>query len=196
MEDLNKPNARSKPIRGCYELAEVLVTAVISIAVMFLFVARFAGVVGSSMVPTLSDHDWLAVTAGLVRPQSGQIVIISPRTNGFHQPLVKRVIAVGGDELDLRDGNVYLNGTRLDEPYLPEGTETQPAFWNQGDLTYPVKVPKGALFVMGDNRGGSADSRYSSVGFISENDILGMVLFRFVPFYSKNPSFHFTMKVR
>ena len=178
-----------------FEMAEVLSSAVLCIAVLFTFVLRFAGVIGSSMTPTLKNGEWLAVTAILRQPERGDIVIISPRTNGFHQPLVKRVVGVAGDEIDLADGHVLRNGQPLDEPYLPDGVMTYPASELQSDLTYPVRVPEGRVFVMGDNRTGSSDSRVSAVGFIRVDDILGRVSFRVNPFFATRPDFHFTYKV-
>jgi len=184
---------RNKAVTTCFELAEVLCSAVLAIAVLFIFIARFAGVVGSSMYPTLIDRDWLAITAYLANPKRGDIVIISP-ANAFREPLVKRVIATGGQEVDIRDGMVFVNGQEIAEPYLPQGVETWAGGWFGGETDYPMTVPKGKLFVMGDNRGGSSDSRV--LGFFREDDILGRVLFRLNPFYSKDPEFHFTFKVK
>ena len=188
-------DVRDKWVGSLYEMAEVLSSAVLCIAVLFSFVLRFAGVIGSSMTPTLKNGEWLAVTAILRQPEPGDIVIISPRTNAFHEPLVKRVVAVAGDELDLAEGHVLVNGRPIDEPYLPEDVMTYPAPGTQSDLAYPVRVPAGRVFVMGDNRGGSTDSRYSAVGFIRVDDLLGRVSFRVNPFFVTKPSFQFTYKV-
>ncbi|MDR2687504.1 MAG: signal peptidase I [Oscillospiraceae bacterium] len=186
---------RGKWVGSLYEMAEVLSSAVLCIAVLFTFVLRFAGVKGSSMTPTLKNGEWLAVTAILRQPERGDIVIISPRINDFHQPLVKRVVGVAGDELDLADGRVLINGQPAEEPYLPAGVLTYPAPELQSGLAYPLRVPEGRVFVMGDNRDGSADSRYSAVGFIRVDDILGRVSFRVNPFFVTKPSFEFTYKV-
>ena len=184
----------SKLLVSCYELAEVLCSAVVAIAVLFAFVVRFAGVVGTSMVPTLDNRDWLAITAFLPNPKRGSIVIISPRTNNFHEPLVKRVVAVAGDEVNIEDGKVFVNGEALDEPYLPPKTETQPAPWFLAAVEYPVKVPAGTVFVLGDNRGGSTDSRYADVGFIRADDILGRVMFRVYAPESQDSKFSFKVR--
>jgi signal peptidase I len=113
-----------------FEMAEVLSSAVLCIAVLFTFVLRFAGVIGSSMTPTLKNGEWLAVTAILQQPERGDIVIISPRTNAFHEPLVKRVIGVAGDEIDLADGHVLRNGQPI--PFLQRGLH--------GAADYPGKA--------------------------------------------------------
>jgi len=177
-------------------MAEVLSSAVLCIAVLFTFVLRFAGVLGSSMTPTLHNGEWLTVTAILPQPARGDVVIISPRKNATNQPLVKRVIAVANDEIDLANGQVLVNGVIIEESYLPEGLETEPANDYKSNLAYPARVPEGHVFVMGDNRGGSMDSRHSDVGFIRVDDILGKVSFRVKPFFETKPSFGFTYKVK
>jgi len=193
--ELIRPGTGARLVGSLFEMAEVLSSAVLCIAVLFTFVMRFAGVIGSSMVPTLVNGEWLAVTAVLPQPTRGDVVIISPRTNAFHQPLVKRVIAVAGDEIDIVDGQVLVNGEAIAEPYLPEGLRTHPASEYQSSLAYPVRVPAGRVFVMGDNRGGSTDSRFSAVGFIRADDILGRVSLRVKPFFETGP-FRFTYKVK
>ena len=88
------------------------------------------------------------------------------------------MIAVGGDRVDLNaeTGEVFVNGQLLDEPYIAEATR------QKGDMEFPLTVPEGYLFVMGDNRMHSTDSRYQDIGFIDERDILGQVLYRTYPF--------------
>jgi len=194
--ELLRPGKGSKRVGALYEMAEVLSFAVLCIAVLFTFALRFAGVIGSSMAPTLIEGEWLAVTSILPQPDRSDIVIISPRTTDFHDPLVKRVIAVAGDEIDIKDGCVLVNGNVTEELYLPEGLETEPANDYQSNLQYPARVPADRVFVMGDNRGGSADSRFNSVGFVRVDDILGKVLFRVKPFFITKPSFEFTYRVK
>ena len=95
----------------------------------------------------------------------------------YGEPLVKRVIALGGDEvdIDLTTSDVYVNGERLEEPYLGSMISSL------GDVTFPLIVPEGTLFVLGDNRRVSLDSRSSKIGFIDSRDILGKVVFRIFP---------------
>jgi len=193
--ELIRPGKGARWIESIYDMAEVLASAVLCILVLFTFVLRFAGVDGKSMTPTLQHGEWLAVTAILPSPKRGGIVIISS-DNGHHKPLVKRVVAVAGDEIDFAEGHVLVNGVAIDEPYLPEGLRTYPASEMQSDMVYPARVPAGRLFVMGDNRGGSSDSRDSRVGFVRVDDILGRVVFRLKPFFVTKPSFQFTYKVK
>ncbi|MDR1928275.1 MAG: signal peptidase I [Oscillospiraceae bacterium] len=164
-----------------YELAEVLVSAVLVIAALFLFFFRFAGVVGSSMEPTLQPQDWLAVSAFSAKPETGDIVIIA-QPNAFNEPLVKRVIATQGQTIDIRENRVYIDGSVLEEPYLPADTVTAAAPWYDASVALPAVVPQGYVFVMGDNRAFSSDSRRKEVGFIRNDYILGKVCLRLKPF--------------
>lgn len=174
--------AGGKFTASCYELAEVMVSAILVIAAMFIFLFRFAGVVGESMVPNLHNADWLAISASLAKPQRGDVVIISQK-NAHNVPLVKRVIATEGESIDIRDGCVWINGEKLDESgYLAESVQTFAAPPGSASTTLPMRVPRGYVFVMGDNRGASSDSRSSAVGLINENYILGKVLLRLRPF--------------
>ena len=190
--ELTRPGKEARWIDSIYDTAEVLASAVLCIAVLFTFALRPAGVDGTSMLPTLEDKQMLAVTAILPQPNRGDIAILSP-ANGHHKPLVKRIIAIAGDEIDLVDGRVLVNGAVIDEPYLPEGAMTYPA--RESDMAYPVRVPAGHVFVMGDNRGGSSDSRSDMVGFVRVDDILGKAVFRIRPFFETNP-FHFTYQLK
>ena len=174
MDDIRQPGKPSKPLGMFFELTEVLCSAVLAIAVLFTFAMRFAGVLGQSMMPTLHNRDWLSITANWPTPKRGAIVII----NSFHEPLVKRVVAIEGDVVDIKEGRLWINGAAVDEPYLPEGRETEPAPWHDAAVEYPAAVPRGKVFVLGDNRGASMDSRFADVGLIRVDDILGRVLFR------------------
>ena len=132
---------------------------------------------GSSMNNTLTDGDRLLVQSTFYTPQRGDVVVVDSYIN-YGKPLVKRVIAKGGDtvDIDVEQGLVYVNGEALDEPYVPEGT------LSTGNVEFPLTVPEGTLFLMGDNRQHSTDSRSSDVGFIDERDILGKVVLRIYPF--------------
>lgn len=160
-----------------YDLASIVGTAVIAIMVMFTFFWRFVGVQGPSMQPTLYENDWLAVASCPKAPKAGDIVIIT-QPNAFDEPIVKRVVATEGQTVDIHDGHVYLNGEKIVETYISPDVMTE-----REDLdNYPLTVPEGQVFVLGDNRSHSSDSRSSAIGLIDADYILGTVSFRLMPF--------------
>ncbi len=159
-----------------FDLCSSVATAIIIIFVIFTFVCRPTSVVGSSMVPTLQNGDWLIAT-----PQKeysyGDIVIIT-QPNVHNEPLIKRVIATEGQWIDINftSGQVIVDNKELEEPYIADLTRTS------SDVTFPIQVPEGKVFVMGDNRNHSSDSRTSGVGFIDTRYILGKAQWRILPF--------------
>ncbi|MBQ3151300.1 MAG: signal peptidase I [Clostridia bacterium] len=177
-EDQSKPkNFKERIAFSVYDVASIIGTAILAIMLVFTFGFRFVGVVGPSMQPTLFENDWLAVTATLKNPEAGDIVIIT-QPNAFNEPIVKRVIATEGQTVDIRDGHVYLDGELLVEKYISPDVVTQ-----REDLdNYPVTVPEGQVFVLGDNRPHSSDSRSSAIGLIDNDYIIGKVSFRLMPF--------------
>lgn len=161
-----------------YDFASIVGTAVIAIMVVFTFFWRFVGVVGPSMQPTLFENDWLAVSSLPKTPHAGDIVIIT-QPNAFDEPIVKRVVATQGQTVDIRnDGRVYIDGEMIVETYIAPDVMTY-----REDLdNYPLTVPDGQVFVLGDNRQHSSDSRSSAIGLIDADYILGTVSFRMMPF--------------
>ena len=183
----NERKASDSVVINVYDFVSVLVSAVVAIAIIFMFVFRVVGVVGTSMVPTLQDGDWLFITAGDSKPQYGQVIIIT-QPNWFDEPIVKRIIATENQTVDINfeKGEVYVDGVQLNEPYINNLTLNQ-----EDGVTFPLTGPEGHVFVMGDNRQGSTDSRSEKIGFIDENYILGVVKVR--PFNVSNNTGKFSM---
>ncbi|NLO45053.1 MAG: signal peptidase I [Clostridiales bacterium] len=152
-------------------------SAVIIIFLVFTFAFRAVGVVGESMLPTLSNGDWLAVTSYKSSYDRNDIIIIT-QPNALDEPLVKRIIAVGGDtiDIDFDEHIVYVNGKPVSESFIREPTSYR------GDVSFPLSVPVGYVFVMGDNRNNSLDSRSEIIGLINEKYILGKAQYRVFPF--------------
>ena len=163
--------------QGILEWYEALISAALVLVLIFSFFFRIIQVDGSSMVPTLVNGDKLIVWGAGYEPQRGDVVIVDSYT-AYGKPLVKRVIAKGGDtvSIDYATGTVAVNGEVLQEDYIAEPT------YLGYDVQFPYTVPEGTVFVMGDNRNQSLDSRSTYVGCIDERDILGKVLVCFMPF--------------
>ncbi len=153
-----------------YDIASTLAVALVTIMLLFTFVFRVVGIVGTSMLPTLHDKDYVVTTAFDKKPAYGQI-IISTQPNYFNEPIVKRIIATENQvvDIDFSTGAVSVDGVVLDEPYINNLT------LNSEGVEFPVTVPENHVFVMGDNRQGSSDSRSDKVGFIHEDYLLGVV---------------------
>lgn len=168
---------KSPKENGLLEWYDSLVFALVVIVVIFIFVMRVITVQGKSMEPQLQGGDRIAVQSMFYQLERGDIVVVDGFTD-YGDPLVKRIIAIGGDKIDIdfSTGEVFINDELIHEPYIAAPTTTH------YDVAFPLTVPYGCVFVMGDNRPKSLDSRSSSIGFIDERDILGKVLFRAMPF--------------
>ena len=165
--------------REVVEWMEAIVYALVAVVLVFTFLFRIVGVDGESMTPTLQDEDRLIVTHLFYDPQPGDI-IVTTQPSAVNRPLIKRIIAVEGQTVDINfdTGEVTVDGVTQIEPYIKEPT------YNKGDIDFPITVEKGKVFVMGDNRNDSLDSRFSQVGQIDERYILGKAVFRIFPFTS------------
>lgn len=170
MSEQDKQTAE-KEGRDLYEWVQALVCSVLTVVLVFTFGIRLIGVDGHSMVPTLQDGDRLLVTTSLLSGdyEYGDIVIIQKGNFAGGEPIVKRVIATGGQtvDIDFETGAVYVDGTLLEEDYINELT-----FVEEG-TEFPLTVPEGSIFVMGDNRNHSSDSRDASLGTVDTRYVIG-----------------------
>ena len=155
----------------------VLLTGVL---LVFLLLFRVVIVSGSSMNSTLIDGDYILLLNNVLylEPKQGDIVVASKDGFKSGEPIIKRVIATEGQMLDINEetGDVYVDGELLNEPYIAEKTEIS------GDYVYPLEIPEGYIFVMGDNRNDSLDSRFRTIGLIDERYVLGVAETRIYPF--------------
>ena len=156
----------------------VAVLFVIFLVVMLFF--RPVTVSGPSMEPTLHDGDRLFVYSFMYEPENGD-VIVARSPDGADMPVIKRVIAKEGQvvEIDYENGTVTVDGVVLEENYI-SGMSKVP----QNEIEYPYTVPEDRIFVMGDYRDESRDSRHKTFGCIDENTVAGKAVFRFYPFSS------------
>ena len=178
MSEQDKQTA-GKEGRDLYEWVQALVCSVLTVVLVFTFGIRLIGVDGHSMVPTLQDGDRLLVTTSLLSGdyEYGDIVIIQKGPFAGGEPIVKRVIATEGQtvDIDFDAGVVYVDGTALEEPYTREPT------WTQEGTEFPLTVPEGSIFVMGDNRNHSSDSRSSDLGTVDTRYVIGKAVFLLFP---------------
>lgn len=158
-----------------YTWLQALTFALVVLVVVFTFFGRIIGVDGQSMVPTLQDRDMLLLRCVGYEPAQGDVVVLHKDFATVNDPIVKRVIAVGGQSVDIDydTGNVYVDGEAVDQSYLGEPMiNTGNAYMMQTHWD----VPEGSVFVMGDNRNNSSDSRDERLGVVDERYVLGRVL--------------------
>ena len=165
--------------RELYETLKALVGVVVAVTLVFTFAARLFRVSGGSMRHTLQSGDQLLVVN---RPlcgelERGDIVIISKESFRDGEPIVKRVIATGGEtvDIDFEAGVVYVDGEALAEPYTRE-----PTYQEEG-LKFPVTLGEEEIFVMGDNRNDSSDSRHSDIGCVDLRNVMGKAVALILP---------------
>lgn len=173
----NKKKKRTKKEKSkmtVFDILEPIVAALLVITIIFTLFFRIVNVSGRSMMPTLENGDKIVISATGYEPQRGDIVVLSGAA-GLKETIVKRIIAVGGDKVDINftTGIVTVNG--VEEEY------TDVLTLQQFDIAFPITVPQGSVFVLGDNRAESLDSRSTEIGCIDERYIVGKVIFRLFP---------------
>lgn len=177
---------KEKIIVNVYEAMMSFVGAVIVILMMYTFCVKTVAVDGTSMLPTLQHGDRLIITAFCSEPEQGDI-IVSTQPNAFGNSVIKRVIATENQtvDIDFSTGDVFVDGVLLKEPYINNPTI------NSEGVKFPLTVPPNHIFVMGDNRQGSTDSRSEKIGFIQEEYIFGVAKFKIFNFDKDNKTFRF-----
>ena len=173
-----EPQKEKSRSRELYEWVQALVCSVLAVVVVFTFGIRLIGVDGHSMLPTLQDGDRLLVLNSMLcgSYEPGDIVVLR-KESFLPTPIVKRVIAVEGQvvDIDFASGTVFVDGKPLQEAYINERTFTE-----EGTV-FPLTVPEGSVFVMGDNRNHSTDSRDARLGTIDRRYIIGRAVFLALP---------------
>ncbi len=166
--------------REAYDWIQSLISALLICVLVFVFVLRIMDVHGTSMFPTLNNGDKVLVSDLFYEPARGDIVVFKKDSYDDNKALVKRVVAVAGDvvNIDFEKGVVYVNGEALEEDYIDVLTTTKI------DFIGPQTVPDNCLFVMGDNRNASTDSRDKRIGMVDKRLVIGKVLLVVYPFES------------
>ncbi len=197
---------KSSFFKDVVEILESTLITVFIIVMIFTYILHPVNIDGRSMVPTLNknltaerekngDNDKVFMNTVFFDVKYGDILVIDKDKNylldengeviqpvldtPINKCIIKRVIAVGGQTIDIRDNQVYVDGELLDEPYIAESNSTA----DNGAFTdkYPITIPEGYYFVMGDNRYNSTDSRARSVGLVKKDQIYGKAIIKYSP---------------
>ena len=163
-----------------YDWIQCIIFALVFCVLLFVFAVRMVNVVGHSMVPTLEQNDKVVISNLFYHPKQGDIVVLHKNFEGINKPIVKRVIAVGGQtvEIDYDTNTVYVDGEPINQDFIlepmvqPSNPAMQQTYW---------EVPEGSVFVMGDNRNNSLDSRVDELGPVDNRYILGKAIYTLLP---------------
>ena len=173
--NLNEPQGRKAVLSYLHDL----VYLVAGVMLLFSLCFRVVVVSGPSMNNTLVDGDWLLLLSNVFyrTPQNGDVIVATKDTFDNGAPIIKRVIAQEGQtvDIDFLEGIVYVDGVALDEPYA-----LTPTTLEEG-MEFPLTVDEGCIFVLGDNRDNSKDSRSLEIGLIDQREVLGKAIFLFLP---------------
>ncbi len=190
-QNTNETRSRGGLLGDLMDIVEAGLVTVFLFLLLFAYLVRPVTVEGGSMNPTLLNKDQILILMTLYEPKNGQIVVLDDEVSalfrdyeqtevmekdGANMVLVKRLIAKAGQTIDIdaSQGTVKVDGVLLDEPYIADPTTD-----DDGAFRYPMTVPEGYIFVMGDNRLYSMDSRSPQVALIPEREILGTAMFRY-----------------
>ena len=177
-----------KPLlkESVFEWLEILVASLIAVVIVLTCLFKVVTISGPSMSDTLLNNERIIITGVFYTPSNGDIVVISRNNNNSYEatgaePIIKRVIATEGQtvNIDFEAGVVYVDGVALEEPYTKTPTNLYEG------VNFPVTVPENCVFVLGDNRNDSTDSRDPSIGdegMIDTRYVMGKAVLRFYPF--------------
>ena len=182
MSETEKSSNPKQWISDIFDVLELFTFCAAVIITLFTFAARVTIVQGPSMEDTLIQNDILVVTEGTYEPKQGDIVVVQNigLIEEYRQPIVKRVIAVEGQtiDIDFTTWTVTVDGQIVEEPYR----KVDGSYKLTSDWEYPIEIPEGYVFVMGDNRNHSADSRCWEIGLVDKRCVVGHAVFRLFPF--------------
>ncbi|MBQ4353681.1 MAG: signal peptidase I [Clostridia bacterium] len=176
----NTPAQKTDLLGTLYEFAEMIGTVTVFVLLLFAFVIRLNIVDGESMEQTLFHKEYLAVSGLFYEPEPGDIVIVHDiNAYPYNNPIVKRVIATEGQtvDIDFETWTLTVDGQVIDEPY--RYVDNGPRL--TADYPFPVTVGEGEIFVLGDNRNHSADSRQSEIGMVDVRCVVGKAVARLSP---------------
>ncbi len=178
-EALPEADPAVKQASKFFDLVELVTFTVLIILLISTFFIQHSVVDGTSMEGTLSHGDHLLISDFLYTPKAGDIVVFQPLNTDSPTPYIKRVIATAGQTVEIRDGIVHIDGVMLKEDYIIEDFRY---------TNYPATtIPEGFIFVLGDNRPNSTDSRSPSVGLVDVRSVIGRVVLRLTPFAKFGP---------
>ena len=200
--DNSEAEATPKPRRvdTLFDFMEICIFTLAGVFIIMSFFFRYSIVDGGSMQNTLQHQERLLLTSFLYTPECGDVVVVQDKSTALQDPIVKRIIAVGGQTVKFTRTDVYVDGVRLDEPYVytkdyvntfgasaqycysvyPSEALLDLVIDQVPGVYYEIRVPEGEIFVMGDHRNVSKDSR--DIGTLHEDAIIGKAIYRFYPF--------------